>query len=287
MSIAMYYLVTSLAFCVAGEMISTAYAKVGDAVYGSSAWYESSPRIRRQIVMIIRQSQQPNYLKGLGLNAWECSLENFTNVMCILLHWSWENNDLILNIAVDQFLIFAADLFAIFHLSWFDHLHHNQFIVILLLLRRIDQFKLFLWKLNKWQALVEHIYFVWIDSQQKMTVNFLISNCLHCGNHLHSTRALGLQLQSKRESKREEKRECWIVALWKERNHSIRSQIECTQKPACIYRLRYAQNQTESIRCAPPKHMEKSRQNRRQNTTENRSLWKHITSMRCCCAAAL
>ena len=67
-------------YCTVGEMVSTEAEKVCVAVYNETNWYRYPPHIRRYLIMIIQQMQQPLYLFGLGLNAWECSLENFTNV---------------------------------------------------------------------------------------------------------------------------------------------------------------------------------------------------------------
>lgn len=82
--ITLYILVMLFIYCAVGELVPTESAKFCEVVYNSTDWYDCPPGLRRHIVMIIRQAQQPLHLKGLGLMAYECSLENYTNVSRVM-----------------------------------------------------------------------------------------------------------------------------------------------------------------------------------------------------------
>lgn len=76
-----FFLVKMLLYCAVGELVPTESIKLGDAVYKKIEWYTFPPNLRRHFLMMIRQTQQPFNLMGLRLLAWECSVENFTNVI--------------------------------------------------------------------------------------------------------------------------------------------------------------------------------------------------------------
>lgn len=86
-AIASYTVITLFIYCVVGEMVSDEFRNCCDVVYNSIEWDECSPQSRRYLVMIIRQTQQPLHLRSFGLGAWECSLENFMNVIYFSQLW--------------------------------------------------------------------------------------------------------------------------------------------------------------------------------------------------------
>lgn len=115
--LALYYLLAILIRCSYGEMVSTKAAKVCDAVFYSIERYE--PKNRRLLVIIIQHMQQPLYLTGLGLNAWECSMDNFRNVIPLISHRRPHLIDEILSlqISAEPIHLLDAGFSSIIHLS--------------------------------------------------------------------------------------------------------------------------------------------------------------------------
>ena len=69
-----------LVYCAVGQMVINQSANASDELYCSSGWYECPPHLRHNLVIIIRQMQQPMHMRGLGARSFGCSLENYSNV---------------------------------------------------------------------------------------------------------------------------------------------------------------------------------------------------------------
>ena len=90
--VALYFSVTMFVHCVFGNLVTGDADRVADAVYNTTDWLNYPPVLRRSLIPIIHHMQRPLHLYGFGLNAWECSLENFTNVMALSIILRWRIN---------------------------------------------------------------------------------------------------------------------------------------------------------------------------------------------------
>ena len=67
-------------YCTFGEIASANLEAIADAIYTESNWYNHSPQMRRQLLMIMRAAQKPQQLSWLGLQAVSCRMGTFSSV---------------------------------------------------------------------------------------------------------------------------------------------------------------------------------------------------------------
>ena len=79
-AINIFFLVELFLYCAVGETIPSENDRLREAIYSLTEWHIYSPQLRRSLVMIIRQTEGPLYMRAFGFSAWECSLQNYLNV---------------------------------------------------------------------------------------------------------------------------------------------------------------------------------------------------------------